>query len=103
MKKFIWGMIIGALITVITLQYLNTPLKKIVIDDPTLGTVVISINDFINYEDWSKLNPDKEIKRYVNKSWNNIVYGSEGVVESQSTNKFLSTAKEWIADLFDQQ
>lgn len=94
-------MIIGALITVITLQYLNTPLKKIVIDDPTLGTVVISINDFINYEDWSKLNPDKEIKRYVNKSWNNIVYGSEGVVESQSTNKFLSTAKEWIADLFD--
>ncbi len=101
MKKFIWGMIIGALITVITLQYLNTPLKKIVIDDPTLGTVVISINDFINYEDWSKLNPDKEIKRYVNKSWNNIVYGSEGVVESQSTNKFLSTAKEWIADLFD--
>ena len=101
MKKFIWGMIIGALITVITLQYLNTPLKKIVIDDPTLGTVVISINDFINYEDWSKLNPDKEIKRYVNKSWNNIIYGSEGVVESQSTNKFLSTAKEWIADLFD--
>jgi len=94
-------MIIGALITVITLQYLNTPLKKIVIDDPTLGTVVISINDFINYEDWSKLNPDKEIKRYVNKSWNNIIYGSEGVVESQSTNKFLSTAKEWIADLFD--
>lgn len=101
MKKFIWGMIIGALITVITHQNLNTPLKKIVIDDPTLGTVVISINDFINYEDWSKLNPDKEIKRYVNKSWNNIIYGSEGVVESQSTNKFLSTAKEWIADLFD--
>jgi|GEM_PF-2701880 hypothetical protein len=98
MKKFIWGMIIGALITVVTLQNFNTPLKKIVIDDPTLGTVVISINDFINYEDWSKLNPNKEIKRYVNKSWNNIVYGTG---ESQSTNKFFSTAKEWIADLFD--
>jgi hypothetical protein len=101
MKKFIWGMIIGALITVVTLQNFNKPLKKIVIDDPTLGTVVISINDFINYEDWSKLNPNKEIKRYVNKSWNNIVYGSEGVTESQSTNKFISTAKEWISDLFD--
>lgn len=98
MKKFIWGMIIGALITVVTLQNFNAPLKKIVIDDPTLGTVVISINDFINYEDWSKLNPNKEIKRYVNKSWNNIVYGTG---EPQSTNKFFSTAKEWIADLFD--
>jgi len=101
MKKFIWGMIIGALITVVTLQNFNAPLKKIVIDDPTLGTVVISINDFINYEDWSKLNPNKEIKRYVNKSWNNIVYGTGEVAESQSTNKFFSTAKEWIADLFD--
>jgi len=101
MKKFIWGLIIGALLTVFTLQYFNKPLQRIVIDDPTLGTVVISINDFINYDEWSKLNPDKEIKRYVNKSWNNIVYGEAGVDEPQSWDGIFSNIREYLVGLFE--
>ena len=101
MKKFIWGLIIGALITVFSLQYFNKPLKRIVIDDPTRGTVVISVNDFINYEEWSKINPNKEIKRYVNKSWNNIVYGDEQADASQSSDGVFSKIKEYLIDLFE--